>query len=785
MSWRKKTIIILMVFLILLSCQLSGIERAIGPQPAMTTKTQAQALRKNHPVILIHGLGGRWDRWDDSTIWKTLREDSYNMDLVVRFKYPLKSDGAEDSCGDVAEMARELEREIDRLSAESQRLGGPAEVDIIGHSLGGLITRQYLSAHLNDHKVRKFIEIGTPNLGTWYLEDFPGSLREAVAGTILRPLLPCDPRSQAVQQLDRKGPFLSSLNQASKSPGDLDYSTVYGQIKIIVEMKIFFWTVTSREVSIGDSLVPIKSATTIPGVGSLSQRGNPRYHPCDYKCSIPSPKAIVSIDRATPSFSILNLDALLLEIRRSPCQHSGLVENDEVNRRILEILNEGFVEPPPAPPGVAPTISAATSTALVIDISGSMANFWQGGIKIESARSAATQIVNMMESESQVGGISHEVAVATFSTDAYLDLPLTSDFDEARNTISWLGTVANTNIGAGLTVANEELESADPQSSRFIILLSDGMTNEGLLPDEIISGPVREARDAGACIYTIGFGDQGDIDEDLLRRIARESACGEYYYATDTYRLESVYVEIRHRALGNIVGNFSGYVGQGETDPVGQVTVEPGQDQLAATLNWRGSRLDLIVTDPTGRQVDEGYPGASIFIDARPVYFIIENPKPGVWEVAVAGIDVPEGITDYNVILSTREGVIPPPTDNTGLILVVMAAMVCLVVGFVILTTRQPAAGVVVAGVEPATLVGFRRGLLTIGRGSRNNMPLSDPKVSRNHAQIRRTPQGYMIHDLNTTNGTFVNEEKITSQILRDGDEIRVGDTRLQFRSRR
>lgn len=428
---------------------------------------------------------------------------------------------------------------------------------------------------------------------------------------------------------------------------------------------------------------------------------------------------------------------------------------------------------------------AGTSTVLVVDISGSMGNYWQGGLKIESAKSAATQIVNMMESESQVGGVSHEVAIATFSTDAYLDLPLTTNYDQVRSTISWLGPLDATNIGAGLTVANGELARADPQSSRFIILLSDGMTNEGLLPDEIISGPVREARDVGACIYTIGFGDQGDIDEDLLRRIARESACGEYYYATDSYRLESVYVEIRHRALGNIVGNFSGYVGQGETDPAGQVTVEPGQDQLAATLNWRGSRLDLIVADPTGRHVDEGYPGASIFIDARPVYFIIENPKPGVWEVAVAGIDVPEGMTDYNVILSTREGVIPPPTDNTGLILVVMVAMVGLVVGFVILTSRQPAAGVVVAGVEPARLVGFRRGLLTIGRGSRNSMPLSDPKVSRNHAQIRRTPQGYMIHDLNTTNGTFVNEEKITSQILRDGDEIRVGDIRLQFRSRR
>jgi Mg-chelatase subunit ChlD/pimeloyl-ACP methyl ester carboxylesterase len=435
---------------------------------------------------------------------------------------------------------------------------------------------------------------------------------------------------------------------------------------------------------------------------------------------------------------------------------------------------------------VAPTPPASsTSTALVIDVSGSMESTWQGGIKIESAKSAATQMVNMMEAESQVGGISHRVSVASFSSDAYLNLNLTDDHAEARETISWLSVLGNTNIGAGLTVANGELATANQSSSRFIILLSDGMTNEGLTPDQIIAGPVQDARNAGICIYTVGFGDSGDIDEDLLKRIASESACGEYYYASDAYRLESVYVEIRHRALGELIGSFTGQVAQGQTVQPGEVTVDSNRDQLAATLNWPGSSLDLILTDPTGRQVDEGYPSANIFVDARPVYFIIENPKPGVWQVAVVGTDVPEGVTSFNVLLSTREAETPIPTDNSAPILVTTAILLCLLVACVVYFTRAPAVGVWVLGAHPAGFVPLRRGALAIGRSPGCTLVLTDDKVSRNHAEIHRAAQGYRVRDLGSTNGTFVNDQRIKSQVLRDGDEIKVGDTRLRFQSRR
>ena len=79
------------------------------------------------------------------------------------------------------------------------------------------------------------------------------------------------------------------------------------------------------------------------------------------------------------------------------------------------------------------------------------------------------------------------------------------------------------------------------------------------------------------------------------------------------------------------------------------------------------------------------------------------------------------------------------------------------------------------------------RETLTIGRDARNDLALpDDPKVSRQHARIRPEGDTYVIEDLQSKNGTFLEREsedtRITSpQQLRSHDVIRVGSTRLAF----
>lgn len=69
---------------------------------------------------------------------------------------------------------------------------------------------------------------------------------------------------------------------------------------------------------------------------------------------------------------------------------------------------------------------------------------------------------------------------------------------------------------------------------------------------------------------------------------------------------------------------------------------------------------------------------------------------------------------------------------------------------------------------------------LKVGRQPENHICLRDPKVSRFHALIKVKGYYLIIRDLQSTNGTFVNNVKIKKGKLHTGDLIKVGDTILQ-----
>ena len=70
---------------------------------------------------------------------------------------------------------------------------------------------------------------------------------------------------------------------------------------------------------------------------------------------------------------------------------------------------------------------------------------------------------------------------------------------------------------------------------------------------------------------------------------------------------------------------------------------------------------------------------------------------------------------------------------------------------------------------------------ITIGRLNDCEVILSDPNVSRRHAEVRREADGFIVVDLGSMNGTLVNERRVSEHRLAEGDEIRVGDSRMRF----
>jgi hypothetical protein len=74
------------------------------------------------------------------------------------------------------------------------------------------------------------------------------------------------------------------------------------------------------------------------------------------------------------------------------------------------------------------------------------------------------------------------------------------------------------------------------------------------------------------------------------------------------------------------------------------------------------------------------------------------------------------------------------------------------------------------------------RDRLTIGRGKENKLVLEDNEISRKHAVIEPTSAGWLIKDLNSTNGTWLNGVRITNAvILKAGDRLEFGKTILRL----
>lgn len=240
------------------------------------------------PVIFVHGLNGQPSDWENKAANRDyvgpLLEKGFKRELLYLYPYAdYNQDGVYDFQGDINGIAQDLPRAVEELSQNYKDLGGDGKVDIVAFSLGGLVSRSYFASPEFGHKIRKFIDIATPHKGVYIGEvaNFVDSL--PVGGQFIRdavikflnslwnvptrfndgPIL--DFGSPAVQQVIPRSDFLSSLNKLEKTPEEIDYYCLYGDIHATLIQKLFHLKLASQRFSLGDLLILPNSATGIPG----------------------------------------------------------------------------------------------------------------------------------------------------------------------------------------------------------------------------------------------------------------------------------------------------------------------------------------------------------------------------------------------------------------------------------------------------------------------------------------------------------------------------------------
>lgn len=88
---------------------------------------------------------------------------------------------------------------------------------------------------------------------------------------------------------------------------------------------------------------------------------------------------------------------------------------------------------------------------------------------------------------------------------------------------------------------------------------------------------------------------------------------------------------------------------------------------------------------------------------------------------------------------------------------------------------------IVRAGAQAGSRFALDQSVTRLGRHPDSEISLDDITVSRRHASIERTPEGHVVTDAGSLNGTYVNQERIDRMLLRHGDELQIGKFRLVF----
>jgi FHA domain/von Willebrand factor type A domain len=421
---------------------------------------------------------------------------------------------------------------------------------------------------------------------------------------------------------------------------------------------------------------------------------------------------------------------------------------------------------PTAPALAASASPDAVTVALVLDTSASIRKD-----ELERTRALCVGLLEHLPAGS-------EAALFTFDDQDRLLLPWTTASSDLQHALSIVRPTGHfTLLYDALYDASRHLRDA-PARRKALVLLTDGK-DEGSTLD--LEDGLRAAQDRFP-VFTIGV---GRVQERILRRIAKLTG-GEYLPIADATS-EALRVGILRTALVPAAAE--------QAAPPASPAAS-GQTQPAAASRTGATRAQPLAPARRGR-LWLGL-GALVVLAASVGFVTLRRrARPRCpscnFEVASAlgpctycSAEANARITEHASVERPQPTLISPPAARATAMgrSETMLARLNNTEEFLekTVTLREQPVLVITGGPGSGRVFSLSETITSLGRAKANDIVLEDISVSSEHCRIRPENGAFIVHDLKSTNGTYVNERKITHHPLNAGDVLKLGETSLQYR---
>lgn len=240
--------------------------------------------------------------------------------------------------------------------------------------------------------------------------------------------------------------------------------------------------------------------------------------------------------------------------------------------------------------------TTATDIVFLIDTSSSM----DSQSRLKQAKAAAVNIANKLYTDPDV-----RIALIKFGGTSYTKTVLGFTSSSSKSTliskINGLTTTSGTYMGKGIDTMNNLFKSNGRSGAKkYAILLSDGRADD----KSKVQSTITTSASLGIKIYTIGVGNQADLDVTLMKQIASTTKAT-YYYVADPTLLTSIYNQIAVIICPSLKIADSGepvYIAEAPASPVAP---QPKQQSLFGRfISWLGQTF-LGVQDPNSSYASE------------------------------------------------------------------------------------------------------------------------------------------------------------------------------------